>query len=203
MRILTAVIAMASGLIVLLGYFYPLDALTQLRIMLTDWAVIIAAMAVLVGIANLVFVQMDKIRKREKNSIYGGLLVLSLIATFGLGLIFGSEHQFMRLAVDAIIVPVEASLMAILAVTLVYASIRLLRRRADVMTVIFLLVAVVFLIAMMPTPFGPVPGDWLITQFAGMFSRGGARGLLIGIALGTLLTGIRVLFGIDRPYGGN
>jgi len=203
MRIITAVIAMASGLIVLLGYFYPLDALTQLRIMLTDWAVIIAAMAVLVGIANLVFVQMDKIRKREKNSIYGALLVLSLIATFGLGLVFGPENQLMRVAVDAIIVPVEASLMAILAVTLVYASIRLLRRRADVMTVIFLLVAVIFLIAMMPTPFGPVPGDWLITQFAGMFSRGGARGLLIGIALGTLLTGIRVLFGIDRPYGGN
>mgnify|MGYP003502726693 CR=1 FL=1 len=203
MRVLTAVIAMASGLIVLLGYFYPLDALTQLRIMLTDWAVIIAAMAVLVGIANLVFVQMDKIRKREKNSIYGALLILSLIATFGLGLVFGPENQFMRLAVDAIIVPVEASLMAILAVTLVYASIRLLRRRADVMTTIFLLVAVIFLIAMMPTPFGSVPGDWIIVQFANMFSSGGARGLLIGIALGTLLTGIRVLFGIDRPYGGN
>ena len=114
MRILTAVVAMASGFIVLLGYFYPLEALTQLRIMLTDWAVIIAAMAVLVGIANLVFVQMDKIRKREKNSIYGALLILSLIATFGLGLVFGPENQFMRLAVDAIIVPVEASLMAIL-----------------------------------------------------------------------------------------
>ena len=203
MRVFTAAVAMASGLIVLLGYFYPLDALTQLRIMLTDWAIIIAAMAVLVGIANLVFVQMDKLRKREKNSIYGALLVLSLIGTFGLGLVFGTEHPLMRLAVDAIIVPVEASLMAILAVTLVYASIRLLRRRADVMTVIFLLVAVIFLIAIMPTPFGPIPGDWIILQFAGMFSRGGARGLLIGIALGTLLTGIRVLFGIDRPYGGN
>ena len=203
MRVLTAVIAMASGLIVLLGYFYPLDMLTQLRIMLTDWAVIIAAMAVLVGIANLIFVQMDKLRKREKNSIYGALLVLSLIATFGLGLVFGPEHQFMRLAVDAFIVPVEASLMAILAVTLVYASVRLFRRRIDVMTVIFLLVAVIFLIAIMPTPIGPIPGDWIIIQFANMFSRGGARGLLIGIALGTLLTGIRVLFGIDRPYGGN
>ena len=42
-----------------------------------------------------------------------------------------------------------------------------------------------------------------ILRVAGMFSRGGARGLLIGIALGTLLTGLRVLFGVDRPYGGN
>lgn len=206
MRILTAVVAMASGFIVLLGYFFPLDALTQVRIMLTDWAVIIAAMAVLVGIANLIFVQMDKIRKREKNSIYGTLLVLALIGTFGLGLVFGPENQLMRIAVDAVIVPVEASLMAILAVTLVYASIRLLRRRADVMTVIFLLIAIIFLALIMPTPFGPLLGDELngfVLQTLGMFSRGGARGLLIGIALGTLLTGIRVLFGIDRPYGGN
>ena len=206
MRILTAVVAMASGFIVLLGYFFPLDALTQVRIMLTDWAVIIAAMAVLVGIANLIFVQMDKIRKREKNSIYGTLLVLALIGTFGLGLVFGPENQLMRMAVDAVIVPVEASLMAILAVTLVYASIRLLRRRADVMTVIFLLIAIIFLVLIMPTPFGPLFGDELngfVLQTLGMFSHGGARGLLIGIALGTLLTGIRVLFGIDRPYGGN
>lgn len=206
MRILTAVVAMASGFIVLLGYFFPLDALTQVRIMLTDWAVIIAAMAVLVGIANLIFVQMDKIRKREKNSIYGTLLALSLIGTFGLGLVFGPENQLMRMAVDAVIVPVEASLMAILAVTLVYASIRLLRRRADVMTVIFLLIAIIFLALIMPTPFGPLFGDELngfVLQTLGMFSHGGARGLLIGIALGTLLTGIRVLFGIDRPYGGN
>ncbi len=203
MRLLTAVVAMASGLIVLLGYFYPIAMLTQLRIMLTDWAIMIAAMAVLVGIANLVFVQMDRIRTRQKNGIYGALLVFSLIVTFGLGLVLGPENQWMRLAVDAVIVPVETSLMAILAVTLVYASIRLLRRRADVMTVIFLLVAVMFLIAIMPTPFGPIPGDWIIIQFANMFSSGGARGLLIGIALGTLLTGIRVLFGIDRPYGGN
>ena len=203
MRVLTAAIAMASGLIVLLGYFYPVEMLTNLRILLTDWAVIIAAMAVLVGILNLVFVQMEKIRSRQKNGMYGGLLVVSLIVTFGLGLLFGPENQFMRVAVDAVIVPVEASLMAILAVTLVYASIRLLRRRADVMTVIFLLVAVIFLIAVMPTPLGPIPGDWIIIQFAGLFSHGGARGLLIGIALGTLLTTLRVLFGIDRPYGGN
>ena len=206
MRVFTAAIAMASGLIILLGYFYPLEMLTQLRIMLTDWAVIIAAMAVLVGVANLIFVHMEKIRKREKNSIYGVLLIAALLVTLAAGIfgeLLGIGNSFMNFAMDAIIVPVEGALMAILAVTLVYASIRLLRRRADVMTVIFLLVAVVFLIAIMPTPFGPIPGDWLILQFAGMFSRGGARGLLIGIALGTLLTSLRVLFGIDRPYGGN
>jgi hypothetical protein len=203
MRVFAVVLAIASGLIVLLGYFYPVESLLQLRLQLTNWAMIIAGMAVLIGIYNLVAVHMEKIRTRQKGAMYGGLLVLSLIVTFGFGLVFGPENTFMRAVMDGIIVPVEASLMAILAVTLIYASIRLLRRRVDVMSVVFLLVAVIFLLAIMPTPFGPIPGDQIILQFTGMFSRGGARGLLIGVALGTLLTGLRVIFGVDRPYGGN
>jgi hypothetical protein len=56
----------------------------------------------------------------------------------------------------------------------------------------------------MPTPFGALtPVQDFLAQAARTFSGGGARGLLIGIALGTLLTGLRVLFGVDRPYGGN
>lgn len=203
MRVLTAALAIASGVIVLLGYFVPLPVLAEIRLVLTDWAILIAGMAVLVGIFNLAAVQMEKIRTRQKGGSYGAILVLSLLLTFGFGLLLGPENPYIRIAVDAIIVPVEAALMAILAVTLVYASIRLFRRRADLMTVIFLLTAMIFLIAIVPTPIGPIPGGQFIIDIVGLFSRAGARGLLIGVALGTLLTGLRVLFGIDRPYGGN
>lgn len=202
MRVVTAAFAVAAGLIVLLGYFFPAQ-LEPFRILLLDWAVIIAAMAVLVGIFNLVAVQMEKFRSGEKGGTYGILLVIALVVTFGLGLVLGPDHPYMRLTMDAIIMPVEASLMAILVVTLIYASIRLLRRRVDVMSVVFLVTAVLFLIFIMPTPVGALPGSQAMMNFLSMFSDGGARGLLIGIALGTLLTGLRVLFGVDRPYGGN
>jgi hypothetical protein len=206
MRVVTAAFAIAAGVIVLLGYFFPAQ-LGPLRVLLLDWAVIIAAMAVLVGIFNLAAVQMEKFRAREKGGAYGVLLVVSLLITFfGLGVWLGPDAPAMRFAVNAIIVPVEASLMAILAVTLIYASIRLLRRRVDVMSIVFLVVTVIVLALMTPTPFGSILGEQgtqLATDFVGMFSGGGARGLLIGIALGTLLTGLRVLFGADRPYGGN
>lgn len=202
MRVVTAVFAIASGLIVLLGYFFP-QQLGPFRILLLEWGVSIAGMAVLVGIFNLAAVQMEKFRAGQKGGMYGALLVLALLITFGLGLIFGPEHPYLLTAMNAVIMPVEASLMAILAVTLVYASIRLLRRRVDVMSIVFLAVAVLFLILIVPTPFGPVPGSSSLLSFLEMFSTGGARGLLIGIALGTLLTGLRVLFGVDRPYGGN
>jgi hypothetical protein len=206
MRLVTAAFAIAAGAIVLLGYFFP-EQLGSLQVLLLDWAVIIAGMAVLVGIFNLAAVHMEKFRARQKGGAYGILLVVSLLVTFfGLGVLQGPDSTSMKFAVNAIIVPVEASLMAILVVTLLYASIRLLRRRVDVMSVVFLVVAVIFLILIMPTPFGPILGDQgtqLASSFLGMLSGGGARGLLIGIALGTLLTGLRVLFGADRPYGGN
>ena len=204
MRVVAVAFAIAAGVIVLLGYFFP-GPLGALRILLLDWAVIIAGMAVLVGIYNLVAVQMEKFRAGQKGGAYGILLVASLLITFGLGLILGPENQYMQLTMNAIIVPVEASLMAILVVTLIYASIRLLRRRVDVMSIVFLVAAVIFLTLIMPTPFGPIlgGGTQAVIDFLGTFSGGGARGLLIGIALGTLLTGLRVLFGVDRPYGGN
>jgi hypothetical protein len=205
MRVLTAVIAIASGVIVLLGYFIPgIAGLDLLRLTLTEWAVIIAGMAVLVGVFNLVLVQWGKIGTRQKGWGYSVILVVSLLGTALYGSIAGLDNPIMKFTVDAVIIPVEASLLAILAVTLVYASIRLLRRRIDMMSVIFLITVVLFLLAIMPTLFGPIPvvGE-LIIGFTGMISRGGARGLLIGVALGTLLTGLRVLFGIDRPYGGN
>lgn len=201
--IVSAIVAISAGIIVLLGYFVSIEPLPDLRLLLTDWGIVIAGMAVLVGIFNLVAVQMEKIRTRQKGGAYGALLVLSLIITFGFGLLLGPDNQFMRAAVDAVIVPVEAALMAILAVTLIYASIRLFRRRMDAMSVLFLVAAIIFMLAMMPTPFGPIPGNQFFLFVEGAVATGGARGLLIGIALGTLLTGLRVLFGVDRPYGDN
>jgi hypothetical protein len=211
MRVVTVAFAIATGVIVLLGYFFPDQlGLGVLRLLLLDWAVIIAGMAVLVGIVNLIAVQLEKFRTGQKGGAYGILLIISLVITFGIGIILEPANPYrqlyLQLATNGIIVPVEASLMAILAVTLIYASIRLLRRRVDLMSIVFLVVAVVFLILIMPTPFGPLLGERLnqrAIDFLGMFSGGGARGLLIGIALGTLLTGLRVLFGVDRPYGGN
>ncbi|MBV6399938.1 MAG: hypothetical protein CNIPEHKO_00218 [Anaerolineales bacterium] len=203
MRVFTAAFAIAAGILVLLGYFIDADALSYIGSLITDWAIIIGAFAALIGIINLIFVHMEKFRARQAGGIYSVLLVIALIFTTGFGLLLGPENPFMRLAIDAIIVPVESALMAILVVTLIYASIRLLRRRADLMSAIFLVVAILVLILIMPTPIGQLPGAQQLLDFLNAFSRGGARGLLLGIALGTLLTGLRVLFGIDRPYGGN
>jgi hypothetical protein len=203
MRFVATLFAIAAGILVLLGYFYPIPLLIQLRVLLTNWAVVIAAAAVLIGIYNLVSVHAEKIQNKEKGSANSWVLIVSLLLTIAFliyGIVSGSQEFATRLVADAFIVPVEGSLMAVLTVTLIYASIRLLRRRLDVMSVLFLVAAVLFLIAWMPTPLSA--GNPAIAQVMNTFSTGGARGLLIGIALGVLLTGLRIIFGVDRPYGG-
>ena len=204
MRILAAGFAIASGLLVLLGYFVPLTMLLDIRLLLVQWAIILAAVAVLVGVLNLLGVHWHKVRTRQKGTAYSILLIVSLFASAVLGIVLGTNNTLMSFFLEAIIIPGEATLMALLAVTLVYAAARLLRRRVDLMTFIFLGVAVVILLAAAPFPFGKIPGaaliEWLLRD---NFATAGSRGILIGVALGSLTTGLRVLFGIDRPYGGN
>jgi hypothetical protein len=205
MRILAAGIAIAFGLLVLLGYFVPVAILLEIRLVLVQWAIIMAAVAVLVGVLNLLGVHWHKIRTREKGTAYSILLIVSLFASAVLGIVVGTNNATFEFFLDAIIIPGEAALMALLAVTLVYASARLLRRRVDIMTFIFLGVAIVILLAAAPLPFGKIPilSDLVLPWLTQVFAAAGSRGILIGVALGALTTGLRVLFGIDRPYGGN
>jgi hypothetical protein len=206
MRIITVFIAVVSGFVVLAGYFLTgfFPVLADVQTLLLNWAVILAGTAVFVGVFNLITVHTDKVRRHEKGSIYSAFLVIFLAVTFLLGLALRPEHTVMRVVVSGIIIPVEAMLMGLLTISLLYSAIRLLRRRADMMSVIFLIMAALIMIGSATLPFVNIPllgtlSRWM-TQ---VLALGGARGILIGVALGTLLTGLRVLFGIDRPYGGS
>jgi hypothetical protein len=204
-RTVAAAISMAVGLFIVLGTFVSLPLFAMIRLELVHWAVILAGVAGLVGIGNLFSVHYQKIRRREKGWGNSLTLLFAMLVTLLVGVIFGPSSAWMQAAVETIILPVEASLMALLAVTLVYASIRLLRRRADFMSILFLGTAALTLLTSVSLPLiGGIPilGDWIRTLLM-ILETGGARGLLLGVALGALTTGLRALFAADRPYGGN
>jgi hypothetical protein len=204
-NLIATAVAISVGLIILLGAFLPIPMLTLVRIELVQWAVILAGVAALVGIGNLFSVHFQKVRRREKGSIYSVTLLVAMLATLFVGVMVGPSHAWMQAAVETIILPVEASLMALLAVTLIYASIRLLRRRTDLMSIVFLGTAALMLLASVSLPFiGEIPilSDWVRPWLTFGPAVGGARGLLLGVALGALTTGLRAIFAMDRPYGG-
>ncbi len=201
MRYFIAAIAVASGLLVLVGYFLP--ALANVEMILLNWAMILAGAAMFLGIFNLISVHSEKIRRREKGNLYSALLLIALLGTFFLGFILGPDNISMRILLNGIILPAEAMLMGLLAVTLLYAAIRLLRRRVNIMSVIFLISALLILIGTATLPLGNMPiFGALRSWMTNVLAVGGARGILMGVVLGTLTTGLRVLFGMDRPYGG-
>jgi len=207
--ILSVAIAIAAGLLVLAGYFFAQEAtgnanlFGSIRLTLLNWAIVLAGFAVFVGILNLLIVHFSKIRNQKKGAAYSVLLILALVITFVIGLIKPSQAEFIF---NTFQLPVEASLMAMLAVTLTYASIRLMRRRFNLLSAIFLITAVLILLGTAPLPIlgdFPILSDWVRPFLAQVMAASGARGILLGVALGTLTTGLRVLFGADRPYGGN
>jgi hypothetical protein len=208
LAIVSTAVAIASGILVLAGYFFPVaddqtSLLADIRIILLNWAIILAGFAVFVGVLNLSQAHIRKIQNKQKGSVYSLLLIVSLAATFLFGLVNPDEA---RVAFTTIQLPVETSLMALLAITLTYASIRLLRRRLNILSVVFLITALLILLGTAPLPFlGYIPGlsDLVRPYITQVLAVGGARGILLGVALGTLTTGLRILFGADRPYGGN
>lgn len=200
MRPVALALAILSGLLILAGYFVP--PLSGVLNILLHWAIIVAGSATIIGVFNLILVHGTRIHNRERGSAYSALLLVCLFATFIFGLVLGPDHPEMRRLIGSIVVPVESSLMALLAVSLLYGAMRLLRRRVGLMSAVFLATAVLMLVASATLPFGDAIGlhSFVRPWLQHVLALGGARGMLIGIALGTLVTGLRVLLGTERPY---
>jgi hypothetical protein len=198
-----AAIAISIGLVILIGYFVPMPLLSALQSTLLGWAVIIGAFAGLVGILNLVFSHWNKLTSKTNRDIYSAFTLVGFVLAVGVGLWFGPGDPLVQRGIEAIIVPVETSLMAALAVALAYACLRLLHRRLDGLTIVFVISTIVFLLLGGGLLAGidlPLVRDF--TLFIDRLPVAGARGILLGIALGGLTAGLRILTGADRPYSG-
>jgi hypothetical protein len=200
---ISTAVAIAVGLIVLLGYFLPIDILIGLRLALLDWAIIIASFALLVGVINLIYVHWKKTTAAQTNSVYSVVLLFSLAVTIIVVGWFGPSHDISKWIFNYVQVPIEASLMALLAVILAYASARLLRRRLNAFSIIFTVTVLIVLITATPLMGIELP---FLSEFRSWVVRvpavAGTRGILIGVALGIIATGLRILIGSDRPYRG-
>jgi hypothetical protein len=199
-----ALIAIAAGTLVLLGYLLP-KLLGGLRQMLVQWAIILAAFALLLGIFNLASVHWKRARgpKGTPNRLYSAVLLLSLVLTILLVSYTGPTSIWSVWLVTTFQVPVETSLLAVLAIVLVFAAARMLNRHLHWASLLFLGAAVLVLLGTTPLPIiGEIaPLSKLHRWLAGGPALAGARGLLLGVALGTIATGLRILMGVDRPYG--
>jgi len=199
-RVLPTVVAMLVGILVLLGYVLPVESLTWLRdIILLRWAMVLAAFALFVAYLSLLRVHVLRLTSVRKNKITSLLMILSALGVLILVLVQGLEGPLAQQVLTAVLIPGESALLAVTAVTLIVAGMRILRARRTAGAIVFVVVAGIILLTNVAYSVYPeVLG--ILRQSIDVLATAGMRGLVMGIALGVTLTGLRILLGIDRPH---
>lgn len=192
-------IAVVTGMLTLAGYLFPQTLLGSYRDQLIEWAVIVGGFAVILGLLNVLSVHSKRVFNLRKGWAYSLVLLLAALATWLPPMIQGPSQRMTQQVFDIIIAPVGASLAALLVFTLTLAAFRLLRNRRSPWSLLFIGVVALTLLGSTPIQGLEWLGEiraWLIAV-PGM---AGIRGLLLGVALGIVVTGLRILLTRDRPY---
>jgi hypothetical protein len=210
-RALAILIAGVSGLIVLLDFAGSGAVVAFAARTLVGWAALITAVALLIGIMSVVATHVQRIRQRSSAWGYSLVLLAGMLLVIVFGIFFplpgaagvvlpGSlAEQPIHAIFNAVYVPLASSLLALLAFFSLSAALRALGRRSAEATVIVVVAAVV-LVSQLPT-ISALPGVGATVQWLNDYvALAGARGLLIGAAIGALVASVRVLLGFDLPY---
>ncbi|GEM_PF-2816022 len=212
-RIITSVaptvITGIAGILVLLSFVPPLvEALAGLRTILINIAIIVASIALLLGFGRLL--NWHWLRFRQRRSGYSLIAFIVALLVF-LALSFERVQNWPNVSQAVanlplgnmvfgfVIAPIQGSLGALLAIFLAAAAVRMARRHRTWGTLWFLVSAVIVLITQIPPTQAAADILQPIRDLFNAIAMGGLRGLLLGVALGTMAVAFRVLFAIDRP----
>ena len=196
-----AIIAAVSGLVMLAAFFFQPVTAPYLGLVL-NWTIILSSVALLVAIASLVVTHIRFIVKGRKGFLYSIVLVIAFLGTLILGWYLGVDDTAYLEGIRTVLVPLENALMALVALVLMSAAVKIFRVRGwSILTVSFGLSALVFLF--LNLGFLRFETNSSLNQLVTTLQRlpvVGARGLLIGVAFGALLMALRVLFGQEALH---
>lgn len=182
-----------------------LEQFSTATTLLLNWAGFLAAFALLLGVLNLFFVHLGRVANQRSG--YSLVLILSMITVFILG--FSNLGNNVVTLTDVFVwiqTPLEAALASLLAFFLLLAGFRLFRRRRTLWTFLFLLTVILVMLTGALVSMQLLPDnitlvlEQVYTTITDIFVTAGMRGILIGVALGTITLSLRLLAGVERPY---
>lgn len=210
LNLLATATAMSAGVVMLIGLLSdPGSEARTLAALIVQLVAVTAAIAVLIGILNLLAVHLGRFTHAERGWPYSALILLVTAGVVVLRILDRAEiwsgdlegEQISPRAFEAVQVSIESALAGLLVFFLVFAGYRLMRRGVSVWNVLFTSAVVVALVGWIPLgDLEALSGvrEWLVSVPV----SAGARGILLGVALGTVTAGVRVLLGQDRALRG-
>lgn len=206
---LSAAFVSGVAFITILGLFAEVD--TSLALIAEGFlqiVTVVAAFGVLIGVLNLlIFVHLRRLLEGKRGALYSFALLLSAILIIGVYSADRSELWTGDLAGEQLSprlyqvtqTTIESAIAGLVLFSLVYGAFRLMRRQVKWDYLLFLSAMVIALVGWLPLDgleaFADLR-DWLLR----IPVTGGIRGLLIGVGLGSVVVGIRVLLAQERFY---
>lgn len=196
-----------TGWLVLALYFIPNEGAQALNNYLLDGTTIIGIFALALGIWSLITVHVDRIRYKKRDWQYSFITLFGLFGMILFGLKFGGENSMFqgqesymfRHFFDDILIPIYSTMFSLLAFFIASAAYRAFRARSALATVL-LIGAIVVMLRFVPfvAEFLRPLADWILNAP----NLAAKRAIWIGVGLGVVATGLKVILGIERSYMG-
>ena len=192
-----------AGAFMIVQFFVPHPAFQESYEALLDWAIIIGAFALVLGLQSLFRTHIDKIRRRREGYGYSFVTLISFAGMFAVGIAYGTKPgSLFNWLFQNVQVPLEATMFSLLAFFIASAAYRTFRARTLEATLL-LVTAVVVMLGRVPIGeqiYSHLPGvtEWIMT----VPTVAAKRGILFGVALGVIATSLRILLGIERSHLG-
>ncbi|HET7903455.1 MAG TPA: hypothetical protein VFM17_02740 [Candidatus Eisenbacteria bacterium] len=204
-REIPILLTLLTGVFCLIGFFVPHPLVRNGYQDLQNWALILVGLTYVLGVANVLRVNLKGIGERSRDWPYKAVLVIGLAAMMAIGFAAGdkfldSDSGFSWMYRN-FYSPMAATMFSLLAFFIASAAFRAFRIRSTE-ALLLAIAAFVLMIGRVPIgnalhPLIPAGADWLME----VPQNAAKRGILIGAALGVMATGIRLILGIEKTYG--
>ncbi len=191
------------GLLMIVQFLVPHAVSRDVSDHASSWLIIIGAFAFVLGVASLIRVHGDRLRRRSADWPYSLIALVSFAGMAGMGLRYGIDPGTATdFVFQNVLIPLEATMFSLLAFFIASAAYRTFRARTPEATI---LLATAIVVMLGRVPLGefmyhgaPDIAEWLL-QFPVTAAK---RGIYLGVSLGMVATSLRIILGIERAYLG-
>lgn len=196
-------VTFAVGTALIALFFIPHHDAQLVNGEILEWATIVYAFALILGSISLWNTHARKIRQRLSGWPYSLVTLGTLVAVTGLGVWKGVEEGTPVSAIyNSVNAPLASTMFALLAFFIASAAFRAFRAR-NVEATLLLATALVMMIGRVSI------GEFLWSGFPGLTewlldvpNLAAKRAVAIGVGLGAVSTGLKIILGIERGYLG-